>query len=655
MRKFLRKYNKWVLPLFTILLMLTWATSGTGMGGDPGKRVVATLAGRNIRASEMLKAENEYRALREYLPGMVSMRVGAESGTHWYLLAMQAERAGLVGDKGDGETWEEGLAAEEARYEVMGNPEYRGVAEFLLNNPQMMNQFTQQTGQRMAMLRERARGPLTPDEFGRALSRLRGVTRLIDAFQHAPRISDARLVGKVADLSTRISFDAVEIPADRVKGVAEPTQQTLEAMFEKYKGVKPGTGEYGFGYEEPKRVKIEWMTLSNAAIAAAVKLDPVEVNKHWQQNRGTFKGEFAAERANVETALRSSKVEAAVTEADRVIRARIRSATRNLDSAAGVKRLPDDWASRRPSMEELARTVVAEVSAVRMPQPAVQVKGSSFTPIEEFRSMGELAAAQFRVGTQTGGIVDFLAQTYELSKSNTLGLQAGVPFEQALTDSTGNRYYVTVLDARLESPAEALAGIRDRVLGDARKLAAFEKLKGETAALQVQAITDGLEGVAKAFGTGGGAATDLTIDRRVVVGGQQMDRAYPQFDTKEVRDALEAQVDMLGHSTKVTAENVAQRTVAVPLPARQSVAIFQVTGHEPLSQEGMRTVTLQATRNLTGRDLLQQLRDDKGVNPFAFQTLKDDMAYIDLERPASSDAKSERGQSETGKAPAKGS
>jgi hypothetical protein len=651
MRKFLRKYNKWILPLFTILLMLTWASSGTGMGGDPGKRVVATLAGSNIRASEMLKAEQEFRALRDYLPGMVTMRAGIESGTHWYLLALQAERAGLVGDKGDGETWEDGLSTEEARYEVMGNPQYRGIAEFLLNNPQMMTQFTQQTQQRMAMMRDRARGPLTPDEFGRALSRLRGVTRLIDAFQHAPRISDVRMVGKVDDLSMRVSVDALEIPADRVKGVAEPTEETLATMFERYKGVNPGTGEFGFGYEDPKRVKIEWLVLSNAAIGAAVTLDPVEVNKHWQQNRATFKGEFAAERSNVETALRTAKIDAALTEADRVIRARIRSATRNLDAAAGVKRLPDDWSTRRPSMEELARLVVAEVTAVRMPQPEVQVKAAAFTPIEEFRSMGALAGAQFRVGTQTGSIVDFLGQTYELSKSNSLGLQAGIPFEQPLTDSSGNRYYVTVLEARLESPAESLASVRDRVASDARKLAAFEKLKAEAAALQVQAITDGLEGLAKAFGTGGGAATDLTIDRRVLLSGEQMDRAYPQYDLKEMRAAIEAQIDILGHSTKAAPENAAQRTLTLPLPARQSLAVVQITGHEPLSQEGMRTVTLQAARNLTGRDLLEQLRNEKAVNPFAFETLKGEMVFVDLDQPVAAPQEPKPASEE---APAKG-
>lgn len=265
--------------------------------------------------------------------------------------------------------------------------------------------------------------------------------------------------------------------------------------------------------------------------------------------------------------------------------------------------------------------------------------------------MGALAGAQFRVGTQTGGIVDFLGQTYELSNSNSLGLQAGVPFEQPLTDSSGNRYYVTVLEAKLESPAASLASVRDRVASDARKLAAFEKLKVDAATLQVQAITDGLEGLAKAFGTGGGAATDLTIDRRVLLSGDQVDRAYPQYDLKELREAIEAQIDILGHSTKATPENAAQRTLTVALPARQSLAVVQITGHEPLSQESMRTVTLQAARNLTGRDLLEQLRDEKAVNPFAFETLKGEMAFVDLDQPVAAPAEPKPA---SGEVPAKG-
>ena len=44
MRKFLRKYNKWILPLFTILLMLTWASSGTGMGFCPSAPAIVAVS-----------------------------------------------------------------------------------------------------------------------------------------------------------------------------------------------------------------------------------------------------------------------------------------------------------------------------------------------------------------------------------------------------------------------------------------------------------------------------------------------------------------------------------------------------------------------------------------------------------------------------------
>jgi hypothetical protein len=417
-------------------------------------------------------------------------------------------------------------------------------------------------------------------------------------------------------------------------------------MFEKYKAVKKGSGEFGFGYEQPKRVKLEWMKIDRAAVAASVSLDPIEVNKHWQQNRAAFKGEFAAEKANVEKALRDSKVEAAFAEADRVVRARIRSATRNLENAGGAKKLPADWSSKRPTMEQLAAIVVAEVTSLKMPMPRVEVRAAEYVPVDETRTLADLAGAQFRVGTQSGAIDEFLRQTFELSGTNNLGLQAGLPFEQPLTDAQGDRLYVTVLDAKNESPAESLEKVIDRVKSDAKRLAAFEKLKGEAAGYQVQAITDGLDVIARTFATpvpvgapADAVPTPLPIDRRVMISNSQGDPGYPQYDTAELRSSLEAQIDILGHATKVTPENAAQRTLTVPLPARQSLAVIQITGHEPLSQETMRTVTLVAARNLGARELREQLKDEKAVNPFDLKTLKEQMAYVNLERSESEEQK----------------
>lgn len=641
MVKILRKYNKWLVAGFGSFLLVTWLVSGSGtFGGDPTKRVVATLAGRKIKALDMLRAEQEFRALKDYVPGIVSLRVGIESGAHWLLLTEQAAAAGMVGDKGDGESWFNAMVDQEAQYEVMGNPQYRGIAEYILNNPQMMSQFTQQTLQRLTMMKDRARGPLQPGDFNLALSKLRGVLRMIDTFQNAPRLSDVRMIDAVSKFSTRVSFDAVVVPADRMTNVGEPDEAKLTELFDKYKNVRKGTGELGFGYQLQKRVKVEWMTLNKAAIGAAVVLDTVEVSKHWQQNREKFKGEFAAERTNVETALRESKVEAAFAEADRVVRARIRSSARGLESVAGVKKLPADWNVKRPSMEEIAKTLVSDVTAMKFPLPEVQVKAAEFVAIDDFKTMGAIAFAQYRVGTSSGTVEEFLGQTYELSKSNALGLQVGIPFEQPLTDNEGNRYYVTVLDARLESPAETLDSVRAQVVADAKRLAGFEKLKAEAGTYQVLAITDGLEGVAKLFATpapvgspAGTPPTDLAIDRRVVVSKQQGDQAYPQYDTQELRDALESQVSLLGVTTKVSPENVAQRTLTVPLPTRQGLAVIQITGHEPLSIEVMRTASMVAANGMATRELRAQLKDNVALNPFEYETLRKNMAFIDLDRP----------------------
>jgi hypothetical protein len=79
--------------------------------------------------------------------------------------------------------------------------------------------------------------------------------------------------------------------------------------------------------------------------------------------------------------------------------------------------------------------------------------------------------------------------------------------------------------------------------------------------------------------------------------------------------------------------------------------VVQITGHEPLSQEAMRTVTLQAARNLTGRDLLEQLRNEKAVNPFAFETLKGEMVFVDLDQPVAAPQEPKPASEE---APAKG-
>ncbi len=644
MTKLLRKYNKWLLAGFGSFLLVTWLVSGSGsFGQDPRKRVVAKIGDRNIRAIDMLLAEQEYRSLKQFVPGVISLQLGVDGGPHWLLLSEQASRQGFTAESGDGAAWIKELAADEARFEVVGNPQYRGIAEYILSNPQMMANFTQTTEKKLTELHDANwRGELpTARDFDLALAKLRGVERFINAFQHAPRMSDVRLIREISKVSSRISFDAVVIPGERVPGIAEPTPEKLNELFEKYKAVKKGTGEYGFGYESPKRVKLEWMSIRKSDLNSALVLDPVEVNKYWLQNRDKFKGEFSAERTKVENELREKKIEATYAEIEQFVRNRVRSATRNLDASSGGKKLPADWESKRPKLDELAAAMVAQVSAMKLPLPRVEKRAADFTPIADLRTDPELGSVQFRVGTTSGSIEEFLAQTYELSDANNLGLQVGIPFDSALTNPAGDRFYITVLDAKKESPAENLDRVKTQVIADAKRLAGFEQLKAKANDFTERCLLEGLDALAHEFAAPGpdGKSVDLTVDKRVVVSKSQSDPANPQYDTQEFRDALVAKIEALGQTTKPVPENLVLRSLAVPLPGKLGLAVVQITGFEPLSAEMMRTAGSQVADGAANREIRSLVQDKPELNPFEFKSLKTSMAYIHLEQNESEGSK----------------
>lgn len=636
MTKFLRKYNKWLIAGFGSFLVMTWLVSGPGaFQADPRKRVVATVGGEKLRATELGEAELEHRALEFYAPHVMAIAAGVTNGTHWYLLSREAQRAGFVGAAGDGANWSDELVELETELEIRSDPQMGRFADMILSQPSMVSQSQQNTRDRLA----RSAGPaaaqaqLQPQQFQQALAKLRGVVRMVSTFNSAPRLSDLRFIDRMQKALTRVSFDAISIPADRVPVVVEPSAEQLTKLFETYKNEKPGSGEFGFGYQLQRRVKAQWMILSKKAIEDAVVLDPIEVSKFWQQNRAKFPGEFATEKQNVETALQAERVEAALTEADRVVRSRIRSATRGLDVSAGVRVLPSDWAAKRPSLESIARSVVENVSAVKMPAPAVVRKDTDFTAIESFATLGEIGLAQYRVGTFSGTVEELLLQSYELSGTNALGLQVGVPFENFLTTPGGDRIYIVVTDARKESPAENLDQVREQVVRDAKLVAGYENLLAQREALRIRAVELGLEEVAKQFPATPASVTPLPlmVDRRVEMSGTATAQQYPQYDVQSLRDAVIRQLDTFGQSIKPTPENVTGRTLAVPLPASRSLAIVQITGWQPLSIESMRLSSTSAAINLASAELRETITDRDVQNPFGFENLKSRLQYISLE------------------------
>lgn len=355
------------------------------------------------------------------------------------------------------------------------------------------------------------------------------------------------------------------------------------------------------------------------------------------QNRTEFPGEFAAEKPKVEAKLRENKVQLVLEEADRAYRSRVKAATRKLAVSGGVKQLPEDWASTRPTMESLAQDLVVAVenaTKIKMPLPAVTVRAAEFIPLDDLRNLGPIGYAQFSIGGRQGSFPQLVARTHELDPADSGGPQVGVPYDFPVVDSTTRDVsYFTVLDAKGESPAESLDEVRADVVRDVKLTEAYEKLKTSAPTYQALAVTDGLEGVARLFETPpaagsppGTPATPLPIDRRVVISKMQNDFRFPQLDDQGLRDAVLATLHTLGPDTRPTPENLVLRTIYHMLPSKLSLAVIQITGQRPLAVEDMRLIGDREVGALQQRELRDALTENSR-SPFSYAAMKNRLMY----------------------------
>lgn len=648
MVKILRKYNKWLLAGGGSLLMLTFLISGNNnpFAPNPEKVSVAEVLSQPVTNKVVSQFSNEFDALKEFVPFVVQGQIGCENGTHWMLLVREAENAGLVGEGRDGAEWLPDLAQSEAIAETRARFGQYGprVLQQFLGNPQYMQQQVDQAQQRLTQGRpyEASRHAMTLEQFDHALSRLRGVARLINTYDGAARLSDKMLVLEARRYFDSVLADAVIIPADRITGeIPDPTPEQLQAHFEKYQKVKPADGEFGIGYVLPERAKLAWFEVNAGEIAKVMKPDPIAVSKEFQLHRDKYPGEFAAEKGKIEQAIVKSRTDELMGEIDRVYKARLRAATRKLEADGPIRKLPADWATTRPTIEGLAeevRQAVEEAEGVKLPTFKVVRLADAWTRLDEAASLPGIGKGVLKLGTRTSDIQEVLASVADFDPKAPMGLQTLVPSDAPL-EVGEDRYYFCILATKGEAPAESLDEVRPRAILDFKRIAAFEKLKAQAPQFQSLAVSDGLEALGRSFEKPASGATpavpalpvmkNLTISRNQVAGafGQSVPNVG-ELDVPELRDAVMNAADAMGPTTLPTPANIAARTSVVPLAKSLSVVVVQTSTPTPMSAEDLRTFSGQVVTSLLR--LEQRADAPKAANPFSFEALKERMKYKSL-------------------------
>jgi hypothetical protein len=330
MFKFLRKYNKWILAVGGTLLMIVFlipqALEGLMQEAGVGRATRATIVGpdgqqQRVPAREWRQVQMEFEFVRQIeRQGPVAPILGRfHSSAHWFLLALEAERAGLVGTP----------------------------RSLPLTDEQILN-LQLNTG-------------LPRDVVLSAFAKIEGINRMVDLYLDAGELSDRRLRNFAARAFHGLEGQMIAFEADADAVDYDPSEEELRRQFEQYRDIPPGEGAKGFGYLLPDRFKIEWLRIPAAEIRQAIRdsdrMDSIALRMHWQRNpEGTFppveRGAPVPEevREDLLSQLTADTLEDVV----RFAGDQLRAARRGLAEREGYVVLPDDWDERMPSLREIA-------------------------------------------------------------------------------------------------------------------------------------------------------------------------------------------------------------------------------------------------------------------------------------------------------------
>ena len=639
MVKSLRKYNKWLMVGFSILLMLAWLGGpATRQAGESMKqKVVARVDGKGITAEQQSIAGREIEALNSMAPFLVQgyMGIKERDSTHWLLLTQEASEAGLVGESEDGKEFIPQLVQAIVQQELRTNFQLLMQIYQSQNPEQERQRIVEAYASRVPEYYRRHN--MSETEGDMMMARAAGVVRLINSYRQAARVSEplGRIQG-AQDLNAAV-VDYVYIPASSaMDGIADPDAAAFAAQFERFKGVKKGEGEFGIGYLLPRRVKLEWMKLDRAAIENAVTIDPVEARKKYQQNHpGKYPGEYAAERGNIERDMRTEAADRVMQDAHLIVQAEVLKKTRALDAdpVTKHKKLPADWAT--PRYEAIAQAVVEGLkkNGITLPLPEVVVREGQWVTESELGELPGIGSAVVRQGGLTIPLAQLVSWTKELpdSQPGLFPVQINVPVvENFLLDSAGNRYFATILATKGESAPDSPEEIRETIVRDYKLLQAFEKLKGREEELRKTAMTGGLAAVAALFPAPvdekAPAAERKTPEVKSLVRVTRESAPDPQINEASIRTALVDAASKLDPMTPYGQLDPEKAFMVLPTPKTLGVGVFRLQAFSPLTYEAYRDNDMQIVSTTMSREM--QPKSGTPENPFSLANLLKRHEYI---------------------------
>ncbi|MBZ0171288.1 MAG: hypothetical protein K8E66_02815, partial [Phycisphaerales bacterium] len=210
-------------------------------------------------------------------------------------------------------------------------------------------------------------------------------------------------------------------------------------------------------------------------------------------------------------------------------------------------------------------------------------------------------------------------------------VQIGLPvIEPVAEGADGTKFYITVLDARNESPPDGVDDIRDQLVRDVKSLAAFSTLSERLGEYRAIAVAGGLIGVTDLFRVDEENSPVRVRENIFVMRDGLTPASFTSFQDPRAndavfRDAVFAAAEGLDPLAEPDSTPAESAIVAVPLPASRAVALGRVRAVAPPTIEDFRRFEAGLVAQETRR-LISEAQGES--HPLRFERMADRLGYV---------------------------
>lgn len=682
MLKFFRKYNKIILVVGCVVLMIAFLIQPvmSVFMPDPRNQPIGTVGDTALAVHDLQAAEAQLQLFERTL-NPIAMLVDSmlESGNdrnlHWLLLKADARAMGLGASATEVGSALAMMGVDEAQLERIAQQlsVSPGFVRGAVSDWLMVEQYRD-------LIRGRAFSPrIVADTDADAslsavsspgLQRLRAMEQvfgLMNMAQQAEnpwqgqlymniarrmhmrvvagtqRLSQPVLRAAIQDQRAQIAGRLLLIRADRwLDKAPEPSEEQIAEHFERYRDVAPGDSEpHGFGYRIPDRVKLVYLTVPYDEVADTVRISEADALAEYENNKARYvqtpdpdagddapprQMDYSEVRDEVRDRLKRRQTQQKVQQIIRAAQGRFADAERALPDdpqAPGYKRVPGDY--QPPSFDEIAADLSEQfgvrLTVERRDDAWVEADGLTALP-----GLGPSAVADTSPRVPLRSYV-LSARAFDPPTEHPAAgfrLQAGL-VSRPMVSRDGSMHLFRLTDAQPAHAPEQLDVVRDQVIEDLRRLAAFEKLADDAEAWEDRVIANGLDAVAQELDIEVGTFGPVT--KREVGGGQ--DSVVPAISgigrDRALIDEAFALARALSERGPIDEIDPGERIVVAAIDSRFILAILELGEYDPVTRtQYERAATDPDTRFSVGFSLLPPDTDD----PLSLERVQRRVGYV---------------------------